>query len=72
MPIDAPSEGVEFDTCEEFGEFFRVSSHSVRRRIRKKEVFALRFGKTYRIPRTERIRLLQEARPSEGEVKAEG
>ena len=48
----------EFDTVDEFAEFFRVSPSSIRRAINKNHVRAFRIGGSIRIPRAERERLV--------------
>ena len=54
-------ETAEYDTVDEFAGVFNVSPSSVRRAISRRQVRALKFGGSVRIPRSERERLRQVA-----------
>lgn len=50
-----------FHTVEEFAGLFRLSPDAVRRLIRRGEIFAIRIGRQYRIPRKVVARLFAQA-----------
>jgi excisionase family DNA binding protein len=57
----------EFYTAEELADYLKISSQTVRAWIREKKIAAVKFGRAWRITKTEVERLKREGVPEDGD-----